>query len=240
MRKKRVAKAKKEPIPDKQLLSDGNRRKHILKLYKKAKSLLENSECEKALEHSNQILSIDAKNLGGLHMKGFALYGLGRLDESVACFQKATEIKPDSDTAWFCIGGALEDKGQLEEALKHYKKAVRLNPQNGLNHGKLGALLAKLGKHEEAVQYYTSATRINPNNASYWANLSQSLGLLGRFEEALTACNKSLEIAPEHEQCLKNKKVILDRMKAQKGKTTKMKGKKAKKLTGEKQKLLNP
>ena len=40
----------------------------------------------------------------------------GKLDEAIACFRRAMELKPDSADAYNNLGMALKDQGKLDEA----------------------------------------------------------------------------------------------------------------------------
>ena len=53
---------------------------------------------------------------------------LGRLEEAVASYDKAVEIKPDYHQAWNNRGIALRKLGRLEEAVASYDKAVEIKP----------------------------------------------------------------------------------------------------------------
>jgi tetratricopeptide (TPR) repeat protein len=46
------------------------------------------------------------------------------LEQAIACFDKALEIKPDLHAAWNNRGYALGNLGRLEEAIASYDKAL--------------------------------------------------------------------------------------------------------------------
>ena len=59
---------------------------------------------------------------------GNALAGRGQIDEAIAHYQKALEIKPDY------VGGpqqprcVLAGRGQVDEAIAHFQKALEIKP----------------------------------------------------------------------------------------------------------------
>ena len=53
---------------------------------------------------------------------GAALVGRGRIDEAMAQFQRALEIKPDNAEAHNNLGFALAGRGQIDEAMAHFRK----------------------------------------------------------------------------------------------------------------------
>ena len=52
--------------------------------------------------------------------------GRGQVDEAIAHYRKALEIKPDYVEAHYNLGVALAGRGKLDEALEHYQKALDL------------------------------------------------------------------------------------------------------------------
>jgi tetratricopeptide (TPR) repeat protein len=50
------------------------------------------------------------------------------LEEAIASYDKALEIKPDYHEAWNNRGNALGDLGRLEEAIASYDKALEIKP----------------------------------------------------------------------------------------------------------------
>jgi superkiller protein 3 len=53
-----------------------------------------------------------------------ALEDLGRLEQAIASFDKALQIKPDDHGAWFNRGNAMEDLRRLEEALGSWEQSL--------------------------------------------------------------------------------------------------------------------
>ena len=52
-----------------------------------------------------------------------ALKDQGKLDEAVACYRRALELKPDYAEAHSNLGNALKDQGKLDEAVACYRRA---------------------------------------------------------------------------------------------------------------------
>ena len=55
---------------------------------------------------------------------------LGRLEEAIASYDRALEIKPDKHEAWNIRGAALANLGRLEEAIASYDNALKLKPDD--------------------------------------------------------------------------------------------------------------
>ena len=56
------------------------------------------------------------------------LAGRGQVDEAIAHYRKALEIKPDYAEAHNNLGLALAGRGQVDEAIAHYRKALEIKP----------------------------------------------------------------------------------------------------------------
>ena len=52
----------------------------------------------------------------------------GQVDEAIAQYRKALEIKPDYAEAHSNLGFALAGRGQFEAAIAHYRKALEIKP----------------------------------------------------------------------------------------------------------------
>ncbi len=48
--------------------------------------------------------------------------GQGKLDEAVACYRRAVELKPDFAEAHNNLGNAFKDQGELDEAAACYRR----------------------------------------------------------------------------------------------------------------------
>ncbi len=101
--------------------------------------------------------------------------GLGRLEQAVASYTKALQIKPDFAEAHNNLGAALNDLGKPEEAVASYNKALQIKPDYAEAHNNLGNALNHLGKLEEAVANYNKALQIKPDHAEAHSNLLMCL-----------------------------------------------------------------
>jgi tetratricopeptide (TPR) repeat protein len=130
-------------------------------------------------------------NLGG------ALVGRGQVEEAMAHFRKALEIKPDYTGAHYNLGKALAGRGQFDEAIAHYRKALEIEPDYVEAHYNLGNALANRGQVEEAIAQYRKALEIKPDYAEAHSNLGVALAGRGKFEEAIARYRQALEIKPD-------------------------------------------
>jgi protein O-GlcNAc transferase len=126
----------------------------------------------KRLKKKNKLLKFDtnlqqAENICNV---GHVLQEKGQLDEAMAYYQKALQLKPNYAVAIYNLGSAFHKKGQLEEAIACYKKVLKLD-SNAFAYNNLGAALQEKGRLGEALICYEKAIRLNPKYATASCNL---------------------------------------------------------------------
>ena len=117
----------------------------------------------------------------------------GKLDEAIACYRRALELKPDYAEAHNNLGNALKDQGKLDEAVACYRRALELKPDYAEAHNNLGIALKDQGKLDEAVACYRRALELKPDYAEAHLNLSLSSLLTGDFRTRLARIPVALE-----------------------------------------------
>jgi tetratricopeptide (TPR) repeat protein len=80
----------------------------------------------------------------------------GFLDDAIAGYKRALEIKPDAIDARNNLGVAYGQKGLLDEAIRELKKAVAIDPTDALSHKNLGLAYKKKGMTAEARREFAA------------------------------------------------------------------------------------
>ncbi len=123
----------------------------------------------------------------------------GRLDEAIAHYRKALEIRPDFTEAHYSLGLILARRGQFDEAIAQYRKALEIRPDFTDARNNLGLILARRGQSDEAIAQYQKALEINPNDMQAHGNLGAALAENGRLDEAIAHFQAVLAIKPDFE-----------------------------------------
>lgn len=132
---------------------------------------------------------------------------------SVALFENASRIAPDSYTVQNNLCVALSRRGLLEEAKKHCTKAVRISPDSYSAHINLGNVLAKGGRIEEAKKHYSIALGISPGKGfEVHNNVGAALITAKRYKDAVYHLNLALKINPNYTDARKNLETALKRI----------------------------
>jgi protein O-mannosyl-transferase len=120
----------------------------------------------------------------------------GHLDEAIAHFRKAVEVKPDYTEAYVNLGVALAGLGKFDEAITYYRKALQIKPDYYQVYYDVGLALAGLEKFDEAIAAYRKALEINPDYVEAHYNLGVMSAGRGQIDEAIASYRKALEIKP--------------------------------------------
>ena len=140
---------------------------------------------------------------------GLALGRLGRLDDSVAAFRRATQLKPGMSDAWRALGDALTAIGDTEGAdgayAQHIRAATRdprlLEPATALVEGKVA--VAERLVREHLKRYPTDVVAIRM--------LAEVGARLGRYRDSETLLRRCLELAPGFGAARHNLALVLQR-----------------------------
>jgi tetratricopeptide (TPR) repeat protein len=131
-----------------------------------------------------------------LQTVGVAHTETGQVDEAVAWFERALELRPELAIAHGNLGSALIQAGKPEQALPHLKQAVALAPRNFRYHDLLGLALVDLNRGEEALACFRRAVELNPDVPKLRVNLGNALFAVGRMDEALAEYQAVLRMNP--------------------------------------------
>jgi serine/threonine-protein kinase len=130
--------------------------------------------------------------LGGLYL------GLHRWDDSIAEYEQAVRLDPESAWCHNRLGIALAWKGgHDDEAIAQFREAIRLDANLGWSHSFLAIALERKGCLAEAADELREAARLLPEKRAEWKrNQRKLLMKLGRGAEARAAWKEVLAAHP--------------------------------------------
>ncbi len=155
------------------------------------------------------------KNYTAHNSLGFALVGVGRIEEAIEHYEKALQISPNYIKARFNLGNAFLRQQKPEEAIVQWKQVIGLEPDNADAFHSIGYALSRLGRFDESVRYYQQAQAIKPQDktirealakvrevkqkiekASACHEAANALAAQGKFTEAIAQYQQALQINP--------------------------------------------
>jgi len=180
-------------------------------------SLLGMAECQgghlaAGVEWLDRSLALDPRQPQAHFNRGNALRGLGRLDEAVASYGLAIDLKPDYVGAHIGRGLALSALGHAAQALTCFDAALALNPNHGPAHFQRGVTLTALGRTDDAVKAYDAALAEVPSFPEALNNRGLALKKQGRHEEALTSFDRASALRPRDAEIENNRGNTLSAM----------------------------
>jgi predicted O-linked N-acetylglucosamine transferase (SPINDLY family) len=129
---------------------------------------------------------------------------LGRVDEALASFQRALQLRPDFVQSLNNQGGALAEMNRNEEALASYDRALAVAPGEADGWYNRGVALQNLDRKDEALAAYDKAVALKPSAAEAWNNRGNLLREDRRLDEAMESFQRALSADPRHADTLAN------------------------------------
>ncbi|MBV8030803.1 MAG: tetratricopeptide repeat protein [Betaproteobacteria bacterium] len=127
-----------------------------------------------------------------LHVLGAALGRSGKLDEAVACLERAARIHTTSPEIRVTLGDVHLARSEYVPAVENYQRAVMLDPGNAGAMAKIAQVLQVLGHYREAEEIYRLGMQESPGAPALKVNLATTLLSLGRYAEAEAAAREAL------------------------------------------------
>jgi Flp pilus assembly protein TadD len=123
------------------------------------------------------------------------------VDEAIAHYQAALQIKPDYAEAHNNLGNALLQKGRVDEAITHYQAALQIKPDYAEAQNNLAWVLAtspqtSLRNGSKAVELAQRANQFTGGeNPIILHTLAAAYAEVGRFSDARRSAQKAIELA---------------------------------------------
>jgi eukaryotic-like serine/threonine-protein kinase len=130
---------------------------------------------------------------------GYALLGLGRLEESREEFVRVIQLQPDSPTGYASLGVALLNAGKLVEARRNFAAALERAPSPE-SYYNLGVAAYYSRDYATSIPFFESAIRMRPNSERYILALADVLRALHRTGPAREGYTRALSLLDQSAQ----------------------------------------
>jgi tetratricopeptide (TPR) repeat protein len=169
-------------------------------------------------------LACTSDNFIGCYNLGTALLQKGDVDEAIAQYQQALQIKPDFAEAHSNLGNALFQKGKVDEAIAHCQRALQIKPDYPDVLNNLAWLLATgpdahIRDGVQAVRYAGRACELTHYQKTiYIGTLAAAYAEAGRFDDAISMAEKACTLASaagEHGLLKRNQDLLASYLKHQ-------------------------
>lgn len=186
---------------------------HVIAQLKQAISWHHQGYLPKAQWMFQQVLAVDPYNFSALEGMGFLLGQMGRFEEALNCFSRASMVRPNEFAVYFNCGTALKELGRYEDALVSFDKALSLNPNFAQAYCSRGSVLNNLQRYDEALASFDKAISCNVNYVNAYNNRGAVLHkTFKRHDEALASFNKAIALKPNFADAYYNRALLLSAM----------------------------
>jgi len=167
---------------------------------KSGKLVCVNKECLRCPEND--------EGCSELYVKGDELFGEGKFEEALECFDKEIQLNPNNAEAWAAKASAQHSLGRTEEAMDSVNKSIKLDSSDAKGWNNKAGILFSLEKYSEAVTCFDEALKIEPDDAQLLNNKGGALCYMGKFEEALECFDRAIQLNPNNPEFQKNREGV--------------------------------
>ncbi|MHB8747543.1 MAG: O-linked N-acetylglucosamine transferase, SPINDLY family protein, partial [Gammaproteobacteria bacterium] len=151
---------------------------------------------EAALNLIGKAIAVNSKVADFHNSHGEVYRAMGRLEEAIASYERARQLRPNFVEPSYNQGLALQDQGRLDAAVVCYERALALKPDLSVAHNNLGNIRQQQGQLAEAIRHYGQAIACAPAYAEAYSNLGNVFQALGRMDESVACYRRALAINP--------------------------------------------
>ena len=166
-------------------------------MLEKAKRIYLHDEYKVAIEICEDVLDIDADNIGAIVIYGMCESGRGMYDIGNSYFIQATSLTPVSSDDHAYRGIAWMHLGDYKRAVVDYDTSIDIDPGSYRAYSNRGVTYMKLDDHESAIKDFNKAIEISPDYALAYFNRGRVYEQLQEYDAAISDYEKALEIDPE-------------------------------------------
>jgi tetratricopeptide (TPR) repeat protein len=178
--------------------SEKNWEKDLEDLGTLANSAREEGLFNLAIRINRFMVDLAKEKAGALNDLGLSYQDQNRLDEAIACYDKALELEPGLFEALSNKAACMMSVDRVEEACTLYKRLIELKPDFLQGWYNLGYIDIKKENYNEALNCMNKAIELNDEYYLAWLAKYYLLTEMKRIEEAETCFKKAWDLNPEY------------------------------------------
>lgn len=117
------------------------------------------------------------------------------LAKAHADYQRAVEVQPEDDTAWYALAVSHASAGRMQESVQSLTKAIALNPDDARYHQARGDIRLQRQQYGSAIEDFSRAIELSPDNVELFESRGFAYGELGKREEANADFEKAEQLS---------------------------------------------
>ena len=151
-----------------------------------------------ALPLLDRTLEKEPRNAGAYSLKAICLFYLGRLEETVACLDKAVELVPKLESETYVLH---REALRLQEKYTDDSEGLKHHLACEIQH-ELARTYKTQGDQEKALACYDRSLAIDPDHSGAWAMKGGLLNTIGKAKEAQACFRKAAKVPIDEESRL--------------------------------------
>jgi cellulose synthase operon protein C len=150
---------------------------------------------------SAETLADSIRSAGGTdglaeQMRGAALIGQRKYDESISAFENAVEASPSAVQPMASLVAALIRAQKTDKAVALINSAIGANPDNAELQVLMGSVQLASGARDQALESFKSAIAKNPKSVAAYLALAKFYSDEKKLDEALAVIRSGLQVEP--------------------------------------------
>jgi Tfp pilus assembly protein PilF len=139
---------------------------------------------------------------------GTLLCEKGRVDEGIAQYQRALEIRPTYGDAGSNLGEALRRRGRLDEAIVQLRKTIHDHPNMLAAICNLAVALHDRKRDDEVIAVCREGLSLHPESAELYNSLGLAYGAKGQVNDEVQCYQEALKRNPDNMSACNNLGII--------------------------------
>ena len=159
---------------------------------------LKRKEEEMECWYKATLINPNLVNQGGYYKLAKALEKRGKIDEAIACYEKATTGGKEAMTAWFDLATIYQRQGKLDKAQAVYQKIIEIEPTQSRAQHQLGTIYLQQRKFDEAIACFRLTIKHDPDFPWAYRDLVKTFLLARKWDEAISTCYAIINLVEEY------------------------------------------
>lgn len=126
-----------------------------------------------------------------------ALRAQDKLEEAIAAYEHALELRPDHEAGLEAMLWSLNRLGRQDQAIERIDAIIAAHPQPARWRAERAAILASIGRYAEAAADWQFLHDATPDSVHAMVQLARLRERLGEHDVALALADKAAAIAPD-------------------------------------------
>ena len=166
--------------------------------YEEAKTRMKKGDLITAREAVEKALEKNPGYSEAYNLRGVINFQEKKIEEAVADYQKAVDLKPSNFQGQLNLAAAFMEKNAWKDALRPIEKAVQIAPDSSAAYLKRGIIRAALHQIELSKQDFKTSIALNPKEINAYYNRGNLYFQEEKLDSAILDFEQSISLNSEY------------------------------------------